>query len=255
MEYAEWKEEIKEVPIEDCCEMLGIEYRRQGSLLSILCPNPAHNDQHYGSCFIKNGRYTCYACGDHGDNIKLVQNVKMMSYQEATHMIARYANIPSWDDISYQQDEKEPLPLTDKQLKLLGLSSRVTIQHINGLEDVRPENGSWIRDLEGYATYIPETVNLVDLYREDKDLFNEMVIGKLFYRLIDLLTYYLTETFSSVKEQEATEMEIEGLIPLAYRYQKVCKKYGYDLGFVKEYKKKTITRIQTRSLSKFKFAV
>ena len=76
------EELLKEVTPLTAVEYLGIETRRCGSSLSILCPSPDHNDQHYGSCMLTRGGTfcKCYACGKHFNALDLILNTKDCSY-------------------------------------------------------------------------------------------------------------------------------------------------------------------------------
>ena len=64
---AEYTELVKDVDIEDVCEYEGIEVKNIRGHKQILCP--FHNDQNYGSCFIKNNRIHCFSCGESADSI------------------------------------------------------------------------------------------------------------------------------------------------------------------------------------------
>ena len=80
--------------IKDCAdplvvaESIGLEVKRYGSKLSILCPNPEHADRHFGNCKLTNEGYKCYACGDHGDVFTLVQNALGVSAHESYSIVA-----------------------------------------------------------------------------------------------------------------------------------------------------------------------
>ena len=43
----------------------GIPHRDSRGRFEILCPNPQHNDKHFGSCVVYDEAIHCYACGAH----------------------------------------------------------------------------------------------------------------------------------------------------------------------------------------------
>lgn len=55
----------------------------------ILCPNPEHQDKNFGNCVIKsNNTYVCFACGDSGNVIHMVQQFCECSFWDAMGIIA-----------------------------------------------------------------------------------------------------------------------------------------------------------------------
>ena len=62
-----------------------------------------HSEKTASLAFYKNGSYKCYGCGEHGDIIKLVQNMENLQFQEACKMIG--------DNVGYDIVLEEPNPL------------------------------------------------------------------------------------------------------------------------------------------------
>lgn len=118
---SEKAEIIKEVAdMESVVDYLGLETQKRGSKISFLCP--AHNDTHFGSCYIMgNDGYKCYACGHHGDAIELVQLVRNCGFEEACNLLAEAFGI------SFTKNKKENRPkkrlLSNDKLSLIGLGS------------------------------------------------------------------------------------------------------------------------------------
>jgi DNA primase len=68
-------EELGITSVEDVLERrLGLDGLRQGREYQIYCPNPNHEDHNLGSCSVNltTGLWKCWACGAHGDLIRLV---------------------------------------------------------------------------------------------------------------------------------------------------------------------------------------
>ena len=62
----------RSIPIEQAITPYVLPERR-GGYFEILCPNPLHGDKRLGSFKLYSNHFHCYACGIHGDSIKLVQ--------------------------------------------------------------------------------------------------------------------------------------------------------------------------------------
>lgn len=116
---SEKAEAIKDVAdMESVVDYLGLETQRRGSKVSFLCP--AHEDTHFGSCYIMgNDGYKCYACGHHGDAIELVQLVRNCSFDTACDLLGEAFGI------SFSKEKKKMKPskklLSEEKLKLIGL--------------------------------------------------------------------------------------------------------------------------------------
>jgi DNA primase len=79
-------EELGITSVEDVIERkLGLEGLRQGREYQIYCPNPNHEDHNLGSCSVNTvtGLWKCWACGAHGDLIRLVSLVQGVATLEA----------------------------------------------------------------------------------------------------------------------------------------------------------------------------
>lgn len=111
-------EDIKAVADpETVAECLGIDTKRRGKNLSILCP--CHDDQHYGSCYLTRKGFKCYACGASGDVMDLVQRTKNCSFLEACEYVGDIYGIKT--DVSIPTPKRKKL-LDSKYLSLIGLN-------------------------------------------------------------------------------------------------------------------------------------
>jgi superfamily II DNA/RNA helicase len=82
-------DEIKErITIEDILAEQGI-YLRKGR-----CCCPLHGGDNPSSFSVRNGVFHCFACGDSGDVISLVQKLNGMDFREAVRYLERKAGIP-----------------------------------------------------------------------------------------------------------------------------------------------------------------
>ena len=234
-------DEIHAVDMEDVCNMLGIATNRSRNTLQVLCP--FHNDQHFGSCVVKNGYLKCFACGESADSIKLVQHVLGENFMEACKTIADIAGIEA-PKMRPRSENERRMPLNDTQLQLLGLQKRVSAFVCEGYTDdptVRTNHqGTFQFDEDGYVLGRLESLSLYQLFVEDEVTFNMIVIGKLFERLMDDISTYLVHQYGSEEEQQQTEKNIEMLIPVASYYRSVAPGYGYRFDFIDQYHKKPL---------------
>lgn len=79
-------EELGIASVEDVLERrLGLEGARQGKEYQIYCPSPNHEDHNLGSCSVnlKTGLWKCWACGAHGDLVRLVSLAQQVTQSEA----------------------------------------------------------------------------------------------------------------------------------------------------------------------------
>ena len=179
--------------VETVAESLGLETRRQGKNISILCPD--HNDQHFGSCFLTKSGYNCYACGSHGDMIHLVMHVLHSSFEEACEYIASiYGRTEDFRFASSERPNKRLLD--DESLRLIGLgrepegdrvyAHKYVVLNPSDVEDILEptQRLKWVpvrsRRYTGY--YIVQDLlssnPLRDLLFEDEAAYNELIARK-----------------------------------------------------------------------------
>ena len=131
------KDVIKEnTPILAVAEALGLEFgRRSSTYVDIRCPqhfNGAKIDEHIGNCQL-NLRYNtfkCRSCGNSGDAIELVRQVKKCSFPQAVEFLSNISSIPV---LKYEEGDKVyddngeiktyNVPLTKEEMSLIGIHS------------------------------------------------------------------------------------------------------------------------------------
>ena len=77
MDISELKSVFADDP-ETLLEALGLEYRKTGNRLNVLCP--FHSDIHLGNAVIHDGLFYCFACNSKADAIELVKQVICSAY-------------------------------------------------------------------------------------------------------------------------------------------------------------------------------
>lgn len=252
-QFQDYLTQIQEFPLEDICDELGIDSRRKGSTLQIICP--FHNDTSFGSCIIKNNRMYCFACGESADGIKIVRHTMNVPFMDACRYIGRLGNIPEPNSSGSSQTYTKPeLPVTDEQLDVLGLLKNNRILKITSFAETAVEfqkdKGNHIYDPDGYCLCEPEKISLVDLYTEDPMGFHSLIIGKVFERLTEMISTYMVTDYTSNALKEETERIIEKVLwPLATYYRPVAHTYVayedenkvphyYNFSFMDSYKRR-----------------
>lgn len=209
--------------MKNVCETFGIE--TQGD--NILCPE--HNDNNFGSCKIYHNRYKCFACGNQkndghaGNNVDLIRFNFNLSKRDASLKIAEAFNIPEYEDDGKRGYEK--LPVSQKQLGYLGLERSVHVRRSQAFSDIKFADFEFQPDIEGYIYGREITVDLMDMYKNDKEAFNYMIKGKISEKLPIYINLYnkniwKNQIFSNIAIDVKTTLEdaIECLRPIAIQY-------------------------------------
>ena len=156
----------------------------------ILCPS--HSDQHFGSCFVREKKWHCYACGAGGDVFNFIMAIQNCTFPDAVKTAAELTGHP--DDFLLSDKEASDFlskvsncPITPEDLKLIGLSQKVQIpierallyrdEDYNGdkfLGVTESPNGEPLVIVGNY-----ETASIYDEYKENPEYFWEMVAYKI----------------------------------------------------------------------------
>ena len=212
------EELLKEVTPLTAVEYLGIETRRCGSSLSILCPSPDHNDQHYGSCMLTRGGTfcKCYACGKHFNALDLILNTKDCSYYEGMCILASLAGRENDFEASARPSSKEQEQdlrfqnLNGKIKSLIGISQYSHIRNFKNCQMDRPESGNFIREESGdYVFYDSGKWNpWMDLIKNDPDTAEWLIRNKCKEKMVeyDYLLRQLKDPFSTKTSTIAYEI-------------------------------------------------
>lgn len=222
---------LEEVPVINVIEYLGIDTKRIGSSLSILCPRPDHNDQHFGSCMLRHGKLICFVCHKQINSINLLMWCGGMSYYTAMCTLAELSGHQEDFEASKkpsQTQAKKILKLSNDEKSLIGLAS---ISHPRAAKNVtfnRPENTEYFRDNNGDYVII-EGLGYnpwLNLAKEDTETFKWMVRNKCTEKMSDIAS--IAEKIQSGSDETLnklfsdTGLERRGIIlALADLYRKI----------------------------------
>ena len=167
--------------IMDVIDILGIETKKNGRYMQILCP--FHNDKHFGSCIVKDNRFYCFACNTGGNAIKLASGVLDKGYTDTIIYLAKMFGINIDNLLNFDtkiETEKNRLFLTSEEKKLLTLNPRKKFRAYKNLSFTKDGKCEKIEhdDLPMYLIYDSSNINLSTLYNEDKESYKYLVLSK-----------------------------------------------------------------------------
>ena len=179
-------EAIQAVPTMEIVQQFNIPFQIRNGKTYLICPG--HDDQHFGSCYIdkKDDGYYCYACNEHVDKWGMLLKVSGYSHKDAAKWFFETSGItPSKFSVN---------PLANVN-KLIGkLSEFVDNTPVyDDSYDCKKLESSYGRNINGdYLFSDLVTGNpLLQLYKDDKELFKTIVLNVLKHRkekLLGLLT-------------------------------------------------------------------
>lgn len=178
------QELVDEVSITTVIEALGLETKRIGNSLSILCPIPTHTDNHFGSCIVTANHFFCYVCEEGGNTIDLLMMAGGKTLYEAVKELAYLSGHP--ERYGKQRNKNELLISSKKMLSqedkaLLGLTPRRDKRTLPvlGLNAWRIDTATCIRDLNGdYLVLGKNNISLRTLLVEDPDTYDWLIRNK-----------------------------------------------------------------------------
>lgn len=170
---------------------LGIPTKPCGSSISILCPDPGHHDQHYGSCKLsKDGRRCfCYVCNKKFTPLKILELAGGYCFYDAMCILAQLAGLEYQFEYGQKKNEnkKSYRRLSNEQKILLGLPVYTNIRKNKNCSYQRPEDGSFYRHSDGsYILYEGDTNPWIVMAKEEPESLEWLLRGKCEERLVTL---------------------------------------------------------------------
>ena len=169
-------------------EEIGVPIKYGGPKPLILCP--CHNDQHFGSCYLKpNNTFKCYSCGAFGDVFTLVQKALNISFAEAVAVVAETCGGTKQFEMSEDEKsevmERNGMLLSKGDQDFLGLRSEpvytdIGWRDIGELEEDDERFASEAFDEDGrfigYRLQKKVSGNpLLDLLKSSPDEYHELI--------------------------------------------------------------------------------
>lgn len=241
------------------CEELGLEMKKYGHRVSILCPE--HEDTHFGNCFLNEHGYHCFACHASGDSISLVRHTLNLSFFEACRFVAGISGCEYMLSNSGNADQPLHKPLPEKGvLNLIGLSETYSIKRevevfdqndpITETRDIRRELYWEPTDKKGNGLYIfreiAERRPMQGLADENPEMLDYIVLNKA----IDLRSRYMKMLdYKSISDDEANKEfkhACETLVDCCglRAYNLVLRRQIRDLdAVIREYKDRYLTNL------------
>lgn len=179
----------EDADVETVVDYLGLDTRRMGSKISILCP--CHDDRHFGSCYLTKKGFYCFACHAKGSVFDLVKNVEHISFHDAIKVVAelcggedRYIlkDTKSKDDKPHYFFEKDVMELVDlTDVRVIETPENMFYRHelddIYGFDWYPGEKGN---DDCGYYVKKEAIMKrpLQNLADEEPDVFHWLLVNK-----------------------------------------------------------------------------
>lgn len=208
-------------------DYLGLPTKRYGTNLSILCPNPEHHDQHYGSCMITHDgkRCTCFSqCG--GRSYSALQILIWQggySFYDAMCVLADLAGRTEEYEASNRRNMEPQLreirALTAEQKKQIKMAMFPKIKAVKNVTSKRPDTGDYFRDDNGdYVIYDSGNYRnpWLEMAKNDPDTLDWLIQNKCKEQMltIDYLRKQIKDPLSSEASKAAYEIMKEYSISL-----------------------------------------
>ena len=167
-------EAIQAVSTMEIVRQFDVPFQQRNGKVYLICPG--HDDSHFGSCYIdKNDNgYYCYACNEHVDKWNMLLKVSGYSHRDAAKWFFETSGItPSSSGIN-------PLASINKLIAQVSKFCENSPIY-NDLYDCKKLESSYGRIING--SYLFSEVQygnpLLELYKQDKDLFQKIVLNVL----------------------------------------------------------------------------
>lgn len=118
-------------------DILSLRPRKKGGSFFITCPNPSHGEHVHDNCVIRRDDcgYVCFACGDRGDVVRMVQQVTGADFVSALETIA--TTVGGID--KYVETPTEKPVVTYQELKMLGLKATVVVEEVDSMSPFKDD--------------------------------------------------------------------------------------------------------------------
>lgn len=181
-----------EVNALDVAEYIGMEIYKRGSRNYIYCPGHEARlgtpDRTADNCLLRDKGYHCFACNASVDTFDMIVEYCGCTLYEAFGIAADSAGGRHLFQSGKDGEEPKVLPISKKDLELIGLSSRKRrVKTIIGSGYMEREDCISVKSLsdsddqlDDYYLYykLKEVDTLHVLYCEDPDLFKEIIVKK-----------------------------------------------------------------------------
>lgn len=231
-------------------EELGLEVIRKGRNHYIRCPEHEKRlgkpDRNINNCIIDHDGYHCFACGAHGNAIRLGQAVGL-SFVGSLEMALTAAGCDPADfqTDGYMPKEADTFPLTQEELDMIGLKSTVyglaVLNCVYGKKDC-PQNWSVAErmeflPLEGYKEFVPGydvgksiSASLRTLWKEDRDTCILIIQGKIWEAIQDVNAVLESDIIHKVCKNKNVAQKMENdMIQYSKKLNELSEKFNVQI--------------------------
>ena len=168
---------ISLVPTMDIIEYFGVPHKIRRGKVYILCPNPEHEDIHFGSCYVdkNDDGYYCYPCGAHVNKWNMVLQLNGNNKTEACEWFFKMSGLDPTEE--RREDPYKKVTQVIRKLEPY-LHNKPVHNDVRVCDKV---DSSYGRNINGEYLYSELSVTnpLLTLYKANKKVFKKVVVQLL----------------------------------------------------------------------------
>ena len=199
---------INMVPTMEIIEYFGVPYKIRRGKIYILCPNPDHDDRHFGSCYVdkNDDGYYCYPCGAHVNKWNMVLQLNGNNKADACEWFFKMSGI----DPTEERREDPYKKVVQVIHKLEAYMQNKPIH--NDLHVCDKVDSSYGRNINGEYLYSELSVTnpLLGLYKSNKKVFKKVVTQLLEQEIKKIEK---NKTMYDSKKEDFLYIDSVGLVP------------------------------------------
>lgn len=165
---------INKVSTIDIIEFYNVPHQARRGKIYILCPNPDHNDMHYGSCYVDkdDDGYYCYPCGAHVNKWNMVLQLNGNKKADAYAWFFQMAGMSPIEEKQHDDPYKKALRAIRRVEQYM--RNGVIYNDVCACDKI---DSSYGRNINGEYLYSEISIAnpLMELYKSDKAAFKHTV--------------------------------------------------------------------------------
>ena len=235
----------KDFTMEEIANIFGIPVNHLGKNSFIRCPvhlkMQGKYDNKTTNCQLTKDHFYCHACHGSGDFFVMVQNYKKVyenetiGFEQVCQEIADKSENPDFYILSKEKIKEkkkaEPtikIPITEAELELIGLDSSFKTTFLpKTCQEEKPKNSyAVISDPDCYVICDHTKYNIKDFYREEPEMFRELVYQKAWDKKEVIETWLKDENCIKVIFNENADGVIKSLIKMLASVNSIIERFS-----------------------------
>lgn len=203
----------------DVADHIGMKINRCGGAAYVECVSGTHRETRLNHNQLFHDGCHCYSCGASHNVYGMVRDYYRnvvgtpLDHDDICSLIAETCG--GEDEYLVQNDmpskKQAPFPLTKEELEMIGLSSsRTRARKIRSFQEYKDDVHRDLIGCEGYAeTEMLPPMNIYTLYQENRELFYEIVRGKIIETMGRTRSSYLAVAAGTSEFEKAIAFQSE----------------------------------------------